>query len=335
MENIIFLAYQNLTSPIVLCFALGMLAAFIQSDLSIPQSVAKAMSIYLLFAIGFKGGVEIAIQGLTFDLAKSLVLGIILSLLIPWIGFFILKATTNLKSIDAAAVSSHYGSISIVTFVAATQILKASGIEYSGSIVAVAAVMEAPAIISALFLLNWHSKKEKEHETLNKSTIVEHQTPINEVFLNGSIILLLGAFLIGLISGEKGFVEIKGLIVDPFKGVLCFFLLDMGLLAGRHFKEGIKFLNLKVVLFGIYMPILSALLTMVLALILELEVGSLALLMILAASASYIAVPAALRIALPKANPAIYLTMSLAVTFPFNLTVGIPLYLMLAQMVSS
>lgn len=338
METIVTLVHANLTSPMVLCFVLGMTAALLRSDLTIPQAVAKGMSIYLLFAIGFKGGVEIAKQGLTVDLTKTMCIGILLSFAIPWIGFRILRATTKLAALDAAAISAHYGSISIVTFVAATQTLEFAGISYDNSLVAVAAVMEAPAIISALYLLRQQQTKTTTAAYSMASggissgqATVSGPMPMREVFLNSSIILLAGAFIIGLISGEKGFSTVKSLLVDPFKGVLCFFLLDMGLLAGRHFKEGMKHLTFPVISFGVYMPLISATLAFALAFPLGIPAGSLALLITLAASASYIAVPAALRIALPKANPAIYLTMSLAVTFPFNLTVGIPLYLTLAQ----
>lgn len=328
MENIIALAYSNLTSPMVLCFILGMAAALMRSELSIPQSVAKGMSIYLLFAIGFKGGAEIAKQGVTLDLIKIMGIGLFLSFFIPWLGFRLLRLTTPLDATNAAAVSAHYGSISIVTFVAATQALQTAGLQFNSALVAVAAVMEAPAIISALYLLRQHQNgaPKSEHSM--------EDMPLREVFLNGSIVLLVGAFLIGLISGEKGFATVKSFIVDPFKGVLCFFLLDMGLLAGRHLKEGMRYLKFSVVSFGLYMPLLSAVLCILLALPLNISGGSLALLITLAASASYIAVPAALRIALPKANPAIYITLSLAVTFPFNLTLGIPIYLALAQFVS-
>ena len=328
MENIVSLAYGNLTSPMVLCFILGVSAALMRSDLSIPQAVAKGMSIYLLFAIGIKGGVEIAKQGISLDLITIMGLGVVLSLLIPWIGFHILRLTTKLSAIDAAAVSAHYGSISIVTFVATTQVLENAGLDFDKALVAVAAVMEAPAIISALYIL-------RQNQNGNKAPGSSEQgLPLREVFLNGSIVLLVGSFLIGLLSGEKGFATIKPLISDPFKGVLCFFLLDMGLLAGRHLKEGIRYLKLPVLLYGIYMPMLSALICLILALPFNLEPGSLTLLVTLAASASYIAVPAAMRIALPKANPGIYITLSLAVTFPFNLTFGIPTYLALAQFFS-
>lgn len=337
MENILSLAQANLTSPMVLCFILGMFAALIRSDLSIPQAIAKGMSIYLLFAIGFKGGVEIARFGLTPDLAKSFFLGIFLSFTIPILGFKLLRATTKLSAIDAAAISAHYGSISIVTFVAATQTLELAGVEYDGAIVAVAAAMEAPAIISALFLLRRTQKQTAKEQNQGKAqqplteNALSDPMPMREVFFNGSIVLLCGAFCIGFISGEKGFASIKSLIADPFKGVLCFFLLDMGLIAGRHFKEGMKYLKPKVILFGIYMPLLSAFICAGLGYLLGINGGSLALLITLSASASYIAVPAALRIALPKANPAVYLTMSLAVTFPFNLTIGIPTYFIIAQ----
>ncbi|MFM2355872.1 MAG: hypothetical protein RLZZ528_1608 [Pseudomonadota bacterium] len=320
MDTILAVMGQNLVSPIILSFLLGLLAALGRSSLSVPEAAAKALSIYLLFAIGFKGGASVAAHGLDARLILSLLAGILLSFVIPVIAFLLLRFMSRLSAIDAAAVAGHYGSISIVTFVSATAILQDSGIMSEGYMVAVAAAMEAPAILSALWLAARSGSGGRMDAELWR-----------EVLLNGSIVLLVGAFFIGAITGEKGLSEIESFIVSPFKGVLCLFLLDMGLVAGRGLKQARGALGLGTVCFAVVMPLVSAGLALPLALMLGLSVGGTALLMTLAASASYIAVPAAMRVALPEANPSIYLTLSLGVTFPFNLALGIPVYLALAQ----
>lgn len=317
MATALQLAAGNLLSPMVLFFILGLCATLARSDLSIPEAIAKGLSLYLMLAIGFKGGVGVSEHGLDFRLGLALLAGIVLSALIPLIAFRLLLATSGLSRVDAAAVAAHYGSISIVTFLAATQALARSGVGYEGYMVAVAAAMETPAIIAALWLARTGSDK-LDPETLR------------EVMLNGSIVLLTGSFIIGMITGAEGMTAIKAFIVDPFKGVLCLFLLDMGIIAARGLREGRKHLTLPVVLFGLYMPLLGGLLGAGAAAMIGLSMGGTALMITLAASSSYIAVPAALRLALPEARPSIYLPLSLGVTFPFNLTLGIPLYMALA-----
>ncbi len=322
MADILALAADNLISPIVLCFALGLFAALARSDLSIPEAVAKGLSIYLLFAIGFKGGVSVAAHGVDLTLGLSLIAGIILSALLPIVAFALLRSITQLDRLNAAAVAGHYGSISIVTFVAATSVLESSGIAAEGYMVAVAAAMEAPAILSALWLI---SRGESGRMDANLW---------REIMLNGSIVLLVGAFIIGGVTGEEGLKEISSFIVEPFKGVLCLFLLDMGLVAGRGLAKGGKLLGWSSIAFGVLMPPIGAAFGLAAALALGLSLGGTVLMMTLTASASYIAVPAAMRVALPEANPSIYLTLSLGVTFPFNLVLGIPLYLAVASAVS-
>jgi uncharacterized protein len=319
MTDILALAGDNLISPIILSFVLGLAASFARSDLSIPEAVAKGLSIYLLFAIGFKGGAGVAAHGVDATLVGALIAGAILSFALPFVAFGYLRVLTNLPLIDAAAVAAHYGSISIVTFVAATSVLQGSGIAYEGYMVAVAAVMEAPAILSALWLVMRSGKSTDMDEGLWR-----------EILLNGSIVLLVGSFLIGWITGEEGLAEISPFIVDPFKGALCIFLLDMGLVAGRGLRDSRGVLGPGAVAFGILMPVTGSVFGLGAALLLGLSMGGTALFMVLAASASYIAVPAAMRVALPDANPSIYLTLSLGVTFPFNLTLGIPLYIAVA-----
>ncbi len=323
MTEILSLAGTNLISPIILSFALGLLAAFLRSDLTVPEAAAKALSIYLLFAIGFKGGVSVASHGLDGTLIAALVAGLILSFVIPFVAFGLLRILTGLSTTDAAAVAGHYGSISIVTFVAATSILQGRGIPAEGYMVAVAAIMEAPAILSALWLVARTGKGAQMDAALWR-----------EILLNGSIVLLVGAFAIGWITGPKGFNEISAFIEAPFKGVLCLFLLDMGLVAGRGLRESRGVLGAGAVVFGLLMPLIGAALGAVAASVLGLSAGGTALLMTLSASASYIAVPAAMRVALPEANPAVYLTLSLGVTFPFNLTLGIPIYVAVAGMIA-
>ncbi len=320
--DVFSLAAETLVTPIVLSFVLGLFAALVRSDLSIPEAIAKGMSLYLLFAIGFKGGVSLADHGIDLTLGLTLLTGVILSAAIPLIAYVVLRTLSRLRALDAAAVAGHYGSISIVTFVAASSVLESQGIAYDGYMVAVAAAMEAPAILSALWLVTRSKGGGKMEPGLWR-----------EIMLNGSIVLLIGSFLIGMITGEEGLKEIAPLVIAPFKGVLCLFLLDMGIIAGRGLRKGRGVLDAGALAFGIIMPLLGSLLGLGAAFMLGLSLGSALLLMVLSASASYIAVPAAMRVALPEANPSIYLTLSLGVTFPFNLVIGIPLYLALASAV--
>jgi uncharacterized protein len=320
MQDILSLAAANLLTPMILCFALGLFAALARSELTIPEAAAKTMSIYLLFAIGFKGGVAVNDHGLDGNLLLAILGGVILSFGLPFIAFALLKVLTRLSATDAAAVAAHYGSISIVTFVTATSVLQSSGITSEGYMVAVAAAMEAPAIVSALWLVSRSGRAGRMDADLWR-----------EILLNGSIVLLVGSFLIGLATGAEGMARIDAFIVAPFQGILCLFLLDMGLVAGRGLKAAKGVLTAGALAFGIIMPVIGAALGLAMGLALGLSPGGVALLMTLTASASYIAVPAAMRVALPEANPALYLTLSLGVTFPFNLTLGIPAYIAVAQ----
>lgn len=320
MGEILDLAAQNLISPVILSFVLGLAAAFFRSDLSFPEAIAKGMSLYLLFAIGFKGGAGVAAHGVDARLVSALVAGVVLSLSLPFLAFALLRSMTKVSVTDAAAVAAHYGSISIVTFVAATALLASQGIASEGYMVAVAAAMEAPAIASALWLVAWRGSG---GERMNAELV-------REIMLNGSIVLLVGSFLIGWITGDDGLKQIESFIVSPFKGVLCLFLLDMGLVAGRGLRSGQAALSGGAIVFALTMPPLGAFLGLLAALLLGLSLGGTVLMMVLAASASYIAVPAAMRVALPEANPTLSLSLSLGITFPLNLMVGIPLYLAIA-----
>lgn len=322
MTDIFALAADNLISPVILSFVLGLLAALARSDLSVPEAAAKALSIYLLFAIGVKGGASVAHHGLDARLVMTLLAGLTLSAALPLIAFALLRAMTKLSVLDAAAAAGHYGSISIVTFVAGTTVLASQGIPSEGYMVAVAAAMEAPAILSALWLVARSGSGGRMDNRL-----------LREVLFNGSIVLLVGAFAIGLATGEAGLDSIAPFIVAPFTGVLCLFLLDMGLVAGRGLRSSLGVLGVGAIAFGLLMPLIGASLGLAAAWLIGLSMGGGVLFMVLSASASYIAVPAAMRVALPEANPSIYLTLSLGITFPFNLTLGIPLYVAAANAV--
>lgn len=329
MGDILALALANLGSPLILSFLLGVLAALARSELTFPEAAAKAIAIYLLFAIGYKGGVSVAEHGLDGLLIASLGAGVVLSAALPIIAFALLRVMSKLNTTDAAAVAAHYGSISIVTFVAGTSVLAGQSISYEGFMVAVAAAMEAPAILVALWLIN-----RSPDPNATKSAQAPRRMDAElwrEILLNGSIVLLVGAFIIGLITGEEGLSEIKAFITDPFRGVLCLFLLDMGLVAGRGLRESRGVITKGLLAFGMLMPLVGAMAGAMVGLIIGLSTGGLMLLMTLSASASYIAVPAAMRVAVPEAKPAIYLTMSLGITFPFNLTLGLPIYLGIAR----
>jgi hypothetical protein len=312
---------SNLLAPTILFFVLGLVAALARSDLSIPEGAAKVMSIYLLLAIGFKGGVAVAESGITGQLVASLLAGIVLSFVLPFIAFALLRILTRLDALNAAAVAGHYGSISIVTFVTAVSLLEDRGISSEGYLVAVAAVMEVPAIISALWLA-----ARKGGAARIDCSLFRH------ILGNGSIVLLLGAFAIGAVTGQDGLAQLKPFIVVPFTGVLAIFLLDMGLSAGRSLLEHRKDISDRLLAFGCVMPVLGSVLGWAAGELVGLTTGGVFLLMVLSASASYIAVPAAMRLALPQAKPGIYLSLSLGVTFPFNLTLGLPAYLFLASL---
>jgi len=331
MTGMIEIAQQNLLSPMVLFFALGLFASFVKSDLSIPEAIAKTMAVYLMMAIGFKGGVELANAGASVTLFAVLAAGAVVSAVLPLIGFGLLSATSRLARVDRAAVAAHYGSISIVTFVAATQAVTTAGLAYDGYLIAVAAVMESPAIITALMLAR---RGQPAAATPDAEAAQASSHLWREIAFNSSVLMLTGAFVIGMVTGKQGLEMISPFIIDPFRGVLCLFLLDMGLIAGRGLRGGAGKLPLPVIAFGLYMPVLGALLAAGLAMAIGLSAGSAALFITLAASASYIAVPAAMRLALPEAKPSIYLTLSLGVTFPFNLALGIPFYIWLAETVT-
>lgn len=305
-------AIQTFTSPVVLFFVLGLLAAFVRSDLAIPEPIAKAMSLYLMAAIGLKGGVAVSKSGIDATVISALVAGIVAGFLLPFFAYAILKTFGKLDRINSGAVAAHYGSISVVTFVTATEILTGQAREPGGYMVAVMAAMEAPAILSGLILARGAGGAG------NQST----GEMLHEVFTNSSIVLLLGAFVIGMIGGEAGFNEVSPFFEAGFKGVLCIFLLDMGLIAARRMIDA-RSVTWRLAAIAIFLPIVNGLAGTALGVGIGLDAGSSAALGVLCASASYIAVPAAMRLALPEADPGIYLTMSLSITFPFNVLINI------------
>lgn len=317
------LASQNLLSPMVLFFVLGVVLTFARSDLSIPGAVAKLLALYLMMSIGFRGGTEVAHHGPSATLALALAAGLALSFGIPFLAYGVLRQVSALSAVDAAAVSAHYGSISAVTLVAVMSVLGQMGIAFEGYMIAVAAIMETPAILSALLLARRPAASGHGGELAR------------EILLNGAVVMLLGSFAIGAITGERGSAVLKPFLVDQFAGFLCLFLLDMGLVAGRGLRDGTRVLTPATVLFAVLMPLLNAALAAAISPLIGLSTGGTAVLITLAASASYIAVPAAMRLALPQANPAISLSLSLGVTFPFNLLFGIPLYIAIAQRMTS
>ena len=305
-----------LTSPAILFFFLGAAAAFARSDLSIPEPIAKAVSLYLMLCIGFKGGVEARAAGLNGDFLSAAAIGVALSALMPLVAFVILKRMPRLDRSTACALAATYGSVSVVTFAAGQQHLAVLGLASGGYMAAVLALMETPAILTALLLLNGAGRGEPG----------QRRAVLKEVFVGAATVMLLGSFLVGLVSGAAGMARLELFVGPLFQGALCFFLLDIGLIAARRLMEGGRKLSPAVVAFAIGFPLVSAGLALGLAWMVGLSVGNAALLTILAGSASYIAVPAAMRLAAPKADAGVFVTASLAITFPFNLTIGIALY---------
>ena len=305
-----------LTSPAILFFFIGAAAAFARSDLAIPEPVAKGLSLYLMLCIGFKGGVEARAAGFNGDFLSAAAIGIALSALMPLMAFVILKRVRRLDRPTLCALAATYGSVSVVTFAAGQQHLAAIGLTSGGYMAAVLALMETPAILTALVLLNGAGRGEPGRR----------RTILREVFVGAASVMLLGSFLVGLISGEAGMTRLDLFVGPLFQGALCFFLLDIGLTAARRLMEGGRKLTPAVVAFALGFPLLSAGVALGLAQLAGLDAGNTALLTILAGSASYIAVPAAMRLAAPEADAGVFVTASLAITFPFNLTLGIALY---------
>lgn len=308
----------NILNPPVLFFFLGMMAIFSKSDLEIPQPLPKLFSLYLLMAIGFKGGHELAESGINTSIALTLIAAIIMASIVPVYSFFILRI--KLDHFNAAAIAAAYGSISAVTFITASSLLEKLHIHYGGHMVAALALMESPAIIVGLILVKVFATKKEEDEEFSWNLV------LREAFLNGSVFLLVGSLIIGICTGEEGWHKLEPFTQGIFYGALTFFLLDMGLVAARRIKDLTKTGSF-LIGFSVLMPVFNALIGITIAKVLGFEEGNALLFAVLCASASYIAVPAAMRLTVPEANPSLYVSMALALTFPFNIIVGIPLYL--------
>lgn len=317
---------QNFLTPAVLFFFLGVIAGTVKSDLAVPSSISRYFALYLMMSIGFKGGVALhTAPNESSDILVLVLAGLGFSLGMPLIGYMLLRGTTKLARAEAAAVATHYGSISIVTFAIAVAFLQGHGVAYDGYIVAIAALKEAPAIIVGLMLAHRALRKEN-----GDMTSVFNPTLLREMLTNGSVLLLLGSLVIGYLTGQKGYQAVDAFLIAPFQGILCMFLLDMGLGVSRQ-AHGLKQYTFSLVAFGIYFPLIGGTLGILVARALGVDVGTSFLFGVLCASASYIAVPAALKLALPNVSPSIYLPMALAITFPFNVIFGIPAYYAVAR----
>ncbi len=303
-------------------FALGFAAGLLRAELSVPEALARALSLYLMVAIGLKGGAALAAPGATDGLWAALALGVALSFLLPLPAFLILRGALRLDRETAAAISGHYGSVSVVTFAAAAGTLTTLGITQEGFMPAILAAMETPAILTALLLARLGSGAGQPRLQASKLA--------REVLLNGPVVLLLGSFLIGFLAGTPGRAQLSPFPEALFPGALCLFLLEMGLMAVRQLRAGGRGLSWGLVGFGLVMPLIGGAAGLLGAQAIGLSVGGVALMAVLAGSASYIAVPAAMRLALPRADAGVYVTLSVAVSFPFNILVGIPLWVFLA-----
>ena len=314
----------NLLDPSILFFMFGIFAGLIKSNLEIPAPISRFLSLYLLMALGLKGGFALNKSGFTPEIAISLGIAITLAIAIPLIGYQLLK--WKLNKLDAAAIAATYGSISAVTFITATQVLDQGSIVYGGHMAAAMALMESPAIIIAILLANRIRQQRSGSETPRTSL----GKVLHESFTDGGQLLLLGSLVVGLISGDAGHKVMAPFSIDIFKGLLAFFLLDMGLVAARSIGD-LKNQPPVTYLYGLIAPPFHALLTLGLCHLLYVPLGDTVLLMILAASASYIAVPAVLRHAMPEVTPALFMGMSLGITFPLNIILGIPSYIFIAK----
>ncbi|MDF1658270.1 MAG: sodium-dependent bicarbonate transport family permease [Verrucomicrobiales bacterium] len=310
------LLVQNLVSPIVLAFALGMVARWVKSDLEIPDAIYQALSIYLLFAIGLKGGVAIS-ETPASDLVGPISITLILGVITPISAFFVLKYFGRLNRIDSAASAAHYGSVSAVTFLAAIEASKFAGIPADGYLPALVAILEVPGIIVGLLLAK---------QTRGGGI----KAALHEVLAGKSIFLLIGGMIIGGVCGAAKISSVAPFFIDPFKGVLCIFLLELGMVAGRRIVDA-KNAGWRLIVAGCVLPMVHGLLGTFGGILFGMSPGGAAVFGAMVGSASYIAAPAAVRIALPKASPGIYLTLALGITFPFNLAIGIPTFLSFAQ----
>ncbi|WP_350286409.1 sodium-dependent bicarbonate transport family permease [uncultured Croceitalea sp.] len=314
------LLIDNLTNPALLFFFLGIIAVQLKSDLEIPPNSSKFISLYLLFAIGFKGGLELSHSELNLEILWSLVFGIVLAVIVPIYSYFILRRKFSVE--NSGAIAAAYGSVSAVTFVTAISFLEMEQIDFGGHMVAVMALMEAPSIIVGVLLMSFFKKEKPKNGDFKR--VLHH------ALTNGSVLLILGSLTIGFLANDQQAQGIKPFTTDIFKGFLAVFLLDMGITSGKKLKDFIKKGGFALV-FAIIVPIVNGFFVSWFSKFITDAAGNRFLFAILAASASYIAVPAAMRLAAPKANPSLYLPMALAITFPFNITLGMPLYMYIVQ----
>ncbi|MCY7323841.1 MAG: sodium-dependent bicarbonate transport family permease [Phormidesmis sp. CAN_BIN36] len=313
----ISLVVSNLLNPPVLFFFLGMLAVFVKSDLEIPSPIPKLFSLYLLIAIGFRGGSELVKSGITQDVVLTIGAAILMSCVVPVYTFFILRV--KLDPYNAAAIAATYGAISAVTFITAGSFLDQLGIASDGYMVAALALMESPAIVVGLILVKVFAVNQDGQD-------FDWGEILRESFFNGSVFLLFGSIIIGILTGAHGEEVLKPFTQDLFYGALTFFLLDMGLVAAKRIQD-LQKAGVFLIAFAILIPIFNAGVGIAIAKLIQMPPGNALLFAVLCASASYIAVPAAMRLTVPEANPSLYISTALAVTFPFNILVGIPLYL--------
>lgn len=314
------LLIENLTNPALLFFVLGIIAVYLKSDLEIPKNSSKFISLYLLFAIGFKGGQELSHEAFTTEIGWSMLFGIFISALIPVYTFFILKR--KLSIFDSGAIAAAYGSVSAVTFVTAVSFLEAQQLSLHGHMVAIMALMESPAIIIGLILITVFNK-----DTTN---VIKKRTVFKHSLTNGSVLLILGSLIIGFLASDKQAEGIKPFTNDLFKGFLAIFLLDMGITSGRKLQSFFSF-GWFPFIFAFLIPLINGCLFAILSGFVTDDISNRFVFAILAASASYIAVPAAMKITVPEANPGLFLPMALAVTFPVNITIGMPLYFLVVN----
>jgi hypothetical protein len=322
---------QNILDPAILFFIFGVTAGALKSNLEIPPAIAKFLSLYLLMALGLKGGFALAKSGMDASIVLSLVAALAMAFIVPALGYAFLK--TRIAKFDAAAVAASYGSVSAVTFVTATQYLEASGLTFGGHMTVAMVIMESPAIIMAVLLAN-SIRHQQAAACGSAASSISLGKILHESFTDGAHLLLLGAMAIGFISGEAGKTMMQPFAGDLFKGLLAFFLLDMGLMVARNFSEARK-TSFILIVYASVGPLFHAAIALTIAVLLKMPVADATMLMVLSASASYIVVPAVLRYAIPEANPSLYFGLSLGVTFPLNILFGIPLYMYTAKTVLS
>ncbi len=324
MQGLLATAGENLVSPAILFFALGVVAGLVRSELAVPKELTAGLSLYLLLAIGFRGGAELAREGVSLAFLAAALAGLVLGLIVlPGVAFAALRKLGRVDPVNAGAIAAHYGSISVVTFATASTFLARAGVPHEGFMTAIMALMEAPGVLGGILLarMSGHQKPAEPGRI---------GAALRETLLGTAPTLLLGSLAIGALTGGKGMELMAPFLVDPFQGVLSVFLLDMGLTAGRRLGDFAR-MGRFLIFFGIAMPVLAGILGVLVARVVSLSVGGATLFAVLAASASYIAAPAAVRLALPQARPDLAITLSLGITFPFNILLGIPLYFALAH----